>query len=135
MKNENYILICIAILLLAYFLFSGVILEGVNEYTKGTQGTTCDKGRQIDSKANCEDAIKSLGLEAKEWYNDYSEKSYHQPFLILYPGTYYLPHIAFVHLPRRSQNLLLFVKIHMKIKSKKIEMKLMSWQEASLKQK
>jgi hypothetical protein len=74
MKYENKIFLCIAILLLAYLLFSGVIIESVNEYTKGTQGTTCDNGKQIDSKKECEDAIKSLELESKEWYNDYSEK-------------------------------------------------------------
>ena len=69
MNKGNNILICMGLLMLIYFLFSGVIIEANTTYKKGSSGTLCDSGKHIAGKTECGEALKSLDLPTKEWWN------------------------------------------------------------------
>ena len=68
MNKGNNVLVCIGLLILIYFLFSGVVIEGITTYMKGSAGALCDSGRHIASKKECGEALKSLDLPTKEWW-------------------------------------------------------------------
>ena len=68
MNKGNNVLMCIGLLILIYFLFSGAVIEGITTYMKGSAGALCDSGKHIATKKECGEALKSLDLPTKEWW-------------------------------------------------------------------
>ena len=66
---KNLILLGIMSLLLCYYLFKGIIKEGIEKkfYTKGKKNTLAPRKLIINTKDDCVSAISQLNLDTRKW--------------------------------------------------------------------